>query len=248
VVILTNADRGGQLAYEVLRTIAHAYGWPDYGPLQRSVVPLSDADFAKFTGYYQPPNAPPGSLGYFHIYRDGSHFYSQITGQQPVEIFAESPSEFFASIVAAEISFDIGPAGEVDGLVLHQNARQMPWHKVSTQVAEGAIAKLQQRIKDNVPSPGTEAAIRHQIETLGRDEPDYNAMGPQLAQATRAQLPQIKDMFEKLGPLNSLTFTNVRPNGADLYFATFAHGHLECTVAPLSPDGKLLGDFFHIVP
>ena len=119
------------------------------------------------------------------------------------------------------------------------------WLNEQDSVAEADVAKLRQRIRDNTPSPGTEAALRHQIETLERGEPDYSAMGPGLAEATRQQLPQIKDLFKRIGVLKSLVFSKVLPNGADLYIATFEHGQLECMILPLSPTGRVTGDFFH---
>lgn len=238
-VIMTNGDRGGFLANEILRTVAYTYHWPDFAPLQRAMAPTASASLEKFMGYYQRGPA------YFHIYRDGSHYYSQITGQMPVEIFPEGPAEFFATIVAAELTFDTGPGGNVTGLVLHQNGLTLPWQRVSTATAEADIANLQRRIRDNTPSPGTEAALRHQIETLERGEPDYSAMAPGLAEATRQQLPQIRDLFKRLGGLKSLVFSKVLPNGADLYIAGFEHGQLDCMIAPLSPAGKVTGDFFH---
>jgi CubicO group peptidase (beta-lactamase class C family) len=35
VVVMTNSDSGGLLAQEVVRTIAHIYEWPDFGPAAR---------------------------------------------------------------------------------------------------------------------------------------------------------------------------------------------------------------------
>lgn len=241
-VIMTNSDRGGFVANQILRTLAYTYHWPDFTPLPRAIAQIAAVRLDKFIGYYQRGTA------YFHIYRHGSDYYSQITGQMPVQIFPEGPAEFFATIVAADLTFDIGPGGNVTGLVLRQNGLTIPWQRVSTAAAEADIDKLQQRIRDNTPSHGTEAALRHQIETLERGEPDYSAMGPGLAEATRQQLPQIKDLFKRMGGLKSLLFIKVLPSGADLYIATFEHGKLECMIAPLSPAGKVVGDFYHESP
>jgi len=35
---MTNSDNGGQLANEILRTIAHEYGWPDFQPSERTIT------------------------------------------------------------------------------------------------------------------------------------------------------------------------------------------------------------------
>ena len=207
-------------------------------------VPFDPQDFDKFVGYYQ---RIPGIPVFFHIYRNADSYYSQITGQMPVQIFPESADEFFATVVAAQLSFDVGPDRQVTGLVLHQNGMLIPWKRVSTTAFKAASARLQQRIKDNVPSSGTEAALRHQIATLERGDPDYSSMGPGLAEATRQQLPQLKELFKEVGALKSLTFSKVLPDGTDMYLATFEHGQLECTISPLL-DGKVTGDFYHLLP
>jgi hypothetical protein len=239
---MTNSDSGSLVGMQVLRTLAYTYHWPDFAPLQRAIAEIAAVRLDKFIGYYQR------GMAYFHIYRHGSDYYSQITGQVPVQIFPGGPARFFATVVAADLTFAIGPGGNVTGLVLHQNGLTIPWQRVSTVAAKAAVAKLQQRIRDKVPSPGTEAALRHQIETLERGEPDYSAMGPGLAEASRQQLPQIRDLFKRMGGLKSLVFSKVLPNGVDLYVATFEHGRLDCMIAPLSPAGKVVGDFYHEAP
>lgn len=208
-------------------------------------VPFNPKDFDKFAGYYQRfPEIPV----FVHIYRNADRYYSQITGQAPVQIFPESPSEFFATVAAAQISFDVGPGRQVTGLVLHQGGMLVPWKRVSTAAFEVASNRLQQRIKNKIPGAGTEAAMRHQIATLESGEPDYSSMGPGLAEATRQQLPQLKGLFKKLGALKSIALSKVLPNGIDMYLATFEHGQLECAISPLSPTGKVVGDFYHLLP
>ena len=38
VVIMTNGDNGGQLATEILRSVAYEYGWPDFQPVAKVPV------------------------------------------------------------------------------------------------------------------------------------------------------------------------------------------------------------------
>ena len=46
-------------------------------------------------------------------------------------LFAESETEFFLKVVDAQVTFTKNDAGEVDGLVLHQNGRDAPGRKVN---------------------------------------------------------------------------------------------------------------------
>jgi hypothetical protein len=208
-------------------------------------VPFNPADFSKFEGYYQYRH---GSA-FFHIFRTEGHYFSQITGQPAVDIFPESPTEFFATVVPAQISFDIGADGRVTQLVLHQNGYLRPWARSTKAANDAAEAALQQRVKDNKPSPGTEAAIHRQIESIERSgKALYAEMGLELAESAHDQSAQSAALFKRLGAFESLRFYKVLPDGRDDYLATFASGKLEVTVSPLSPDGKILGLFYHDVP
>ena len=103
--------------------------------------------------------------------------------------------------------------------------------------AADEAAVIAQRVKDQKQSPGTEAALRRNIEGLQRGEPDYEMMSPQLADITRQQLPQLKATMAQLGTLQSVTFTGVGPAGADIYQVKFEHGTTEWRIM-LGADGK----------
>jgi CubicO group peptidase (beta-lactamase class C family) len=182
------------------------------------------------------------------VWRDGRRFLTQLPEQPAVEQFPEKKGDFFSKVVDAQIAFNTDARGQVTSLVLHQNGRDQTATRTSDDAAEQILADLKRRIKENIPAPGTEAALLHQIETLERGEPDYDAMGPGLVEATRQQLPQITVLFKKVGALRALKFNKVLPNGSDLYLATFEHGEMECTITPLSLTGKVTGDFYHLLP
>jgi hypothetical protein len=90
-------------------------------------------------------------------------------------------------------------------------------------------------------SPGTEAALRRQIEGLQKSQPDYAEMSDALANATRQQLPSLEQTMARMGALKSITFSGVGPAGGDLYQVAFEHGQTEWQIAPLTPDGKIEG-------
>jgi beta-lactamase regulating signal transducer with metallopeptidase domain len=209
-------------------------------------VPFDPKDFDRFVGYYQLA----ASVGYFaHVWRSGDHFYTQLTGQGPVEQFPESPTEFFTTVVAAQWSFGIGPHGEVTAAVLHQNGLLSSWLRVSKATYDAGDAALQQRITKNQPSPGTEGAIRRQIEEMeGTGHALYAEMDPQLAAIAREQQQPLRADFKKWGALQSLRFFKVMPSGRDEYLATFAHAQVEVTIAPLSPDGRTGGLLYLEIP
>ena len=52
----------------------------------------------------------------------------------------------------------------------------------------------------------------------------------------RGQLRQIRNF----GRLPSLHFQGVAPDGMDLFDATFTKGHVQCWIAPLAADGRIV--------
>jgi hypothetical protein len=89
------------------------------------------------------------------------------------------------------------------------------------------------------PLPGTEAAARALVTSLGRGTPDYGSMTPEFAEVTRQQLPQLQSMVGSLGDIRSLKFVGPVAGG-DIYDVTFANGVLTVGVN-LAPDGKVAG-------
>jgi len=87
-------------------------------------------------------------------------------------------------------------------------------------------------------SPGTEAALRRDIEGLLKGEPPFDEMAPALAKATREQMPTMQPMLQSFGPLKSITFTGVGPGGADIYEVMFEGARTEWRIFPLM-DGKM---------
>lgn len=209
----------------------------------QTVVPFDPKDFDKFAGYYEL-----GPTAFLHVFRNGDHYFAQLTGQHPVENFPESATEFFATVVAAQISFVIGPNGRVTGLVLHQNGFLQPAQRVSEAAAKAAATKLQQRLSNNIPSPGTQASLLRYINSLETGRPNYDEMSSQMAAVVQAQLPMIEQIIHTLGAFQAMTFKGVSSSGFDVYDVTFAHGRAEWSIAPLSADGKVLARGFRELP
>jgi retinol-binding protein 3 len=88
------------------------------------------------------------------------------------------------------------------------------------------------------PLPGGEAAARRNIEDLVRGTPNYALMSKDLAEVTRAQLPRLQADMSKLGPIRSITFKQVAPDGLDVYKVTMANGAIESGIF-VSPNGRI---------
>jgi beta-lactamase regulating signal transducer with metallopeptidase domain len=203
-------------------------------------VPFSQANFDKYAGYYRFADVSM----FARVYRSTDRYYVEVTGKGPVEVFPESPTEFFATAVPAQVSFAADRDGQVTEMTLHQAGFLQTASRVSKAAYEAAAAKLQQRIAANEPSPGTQASLLLQLKGWEKGEPDYADMGAGLASASREQHEQMWTMIRYLGALKGLKFVTVNPNGWDVYLATFSEGTVKCLIAPLSSEGKVTGLFY----
>jgi beta-lactamase regulating signal transducer with metallopeptidase domain len=208
-------------------------------------VALDPKDFDRLQGYYAF-----AQMYFAHVFRTKDRYFIKLTDQAPREIFPESPTKFFATLVALQVSFVSDASGQVTGLVLHQDGFLRPARSVAPSAAVAAEAKLQARVKEDVPSPGTEAVLRRMIDGWEQGQPDYQDMGPVLAYANYLNRAKVHALMQKLGPLKSVEFETVAPNGWDVYDATFAHGRTRLNITPLafSPNGKVVAGYFSALP
>lgn len=184
--------------------------------------------------------------------RDGDHLYTQITGQDKIELFPENERKFFLKVVDAQVTFDVDAQGSATQMTLHQGGRDQVAPKLSEADAKTAMSDIEahaafvaKRFKDQTPLPGGEEIARKELEQLGAGKPDYDRMSPSLAAATRTQLPQMQSTISGLGELKSVSFKGVGPGGMDIYEAKFEHGSAEYRFM-LSSDGKIDGALFRL--
>jgi len=88
------------------------------------------------------------------------------------------------------------------------------------------------------PMAGSEQMLRQYIEALGRGEPNYDRMTPEVAMQTRQQLPFNQAILSRLGALRAISFRGVTGMGSDMYMAHFANGTAEWRIA-LVKDGTI---------
>jgi CubicO group peptidase (beta-lactamase class C family) len=118
-VVMTNSDRGGQLADEVMHSVAAEYGWPDYRPEVRSAIPVDPKVLAEYAGTYE---MRPGFDLVVTV--ENGQLMTQATGQSKFPVYAESETEFFP-LFPAEIEFVKDDQGKVTSLILHQGGHDI---------------------------------------------------------------------------------------------------------------------------
>jgi CubicO group peptidase (beta-lactamase class C family) len=121
IVVLTNAgttagpdDIGRHLLVPSL-PLLQAFAPP---PKTRIEAKVDPASFDRFTGRYQ---LAPSVL--LTVTREGPRFFAQLTGQQALEIFAESEKDYFLKVVDAQLTFETDAQNKAVAVVLHQNGK-----------------------------------------------------------------------------------------------------------------------------
>jgi CubicO group peptidase (beta-lactamase class C family) len=92
IAILTNSDNGARLASELMLTIARQYGWSGFPQTEKTVVHLSQADWARILGHYRLDRGGPGE---FDLVAQGDHIVVKSSQIPELELLAESPSKLF---------------------------------------------------------------------------------------------------------------------------------------------------------
>jgi len=127
--------------------ILHQYGLERPCPKTPEAVakPIEDAYAARFAEEHRPhkvaaidPQTLDAYVGTYQLWpkvfmtatREGDRLFMQVTGQNKFELFPYEKNDFFYTIVAAQISFEIGDDGKARKLTLHQNGWDTPAGRV----------------------------------------------------------------------------------------------------------------------
>lgn len=111
-VVMTNGDKGGRLAAEVLRSISAEYGWPGFRPRTKKVVTVEPASLAKLAGRYE---LDPGNT--IDIVLEGDKLMA-VDGEERIELYPESETRFFDLVEEHELWFFTGADGRVTHMVV----------------------------------------------------------------------------------------------------------------------------------
>lgn len=167
--------------------------------------------------------------------------FMQLTEAPLAEIYAKSKQDYFAKTVDAQITFITGNAGSASSLIHHQNGHDITAPRIDDALAKTLEDSLRERIKDKVPAPGSEAALRRHIDEMVSGKPNYELMTPDFAEIVRLNLARIQKRLVDLGRVETVEFKNVARDGSDLYQVTFQHGSVPWRIL-LNPDGKLASE------
>jgi CubicO group peptidase (beta-lactamase class C family) len=105
-VVMTGSDNGQTLITEVLRAIAQAYGWPDYKPVERTMVTLPLAGQLQYAGKFSAKDVLD-----FSIAVGDQHLIVTLPGGTSETLLTSSPTLFFVTAGLLQVRFDTPDSG-----------------------------------------------------------------------------------------------------------------------------------------
>ena len=180
-------------------------------------VTVEPAVLDSYAGFYRR-----GEHGVTTIWRDGQKLFidSPIPGSVgAVALHPTSESEFYPTHGAGyfQYTFLRDPQGTVSGVLLRVQGVEFISPRIDATTAEQLRAKLSERLQNQKPLPGSEAALRRLVEGIQAGNPPYEEMSAQLSQLVRMRLPLLQPLAAYLGAFRSIDFRGVESGGCDQY-------------------------------
>ncbi len=126
VVVMTNSDNGQVLIDEIIRSVAAAYKWPHFKPVERPLYRLDPSIYQRYVGRYE---ITPDYV--LDVKFEDYYLVIQPTGQAPTKFFVESETVFFSVDPFIRIQFRRDERGNVTHLVLWQQDFEQTARKIS---------------------------------------------------------------------------------------------------------------------
>jgi CubicO group peptidase (beta-lactamase class C family) len=235
VAVLTNGEKGGTLGSEVVRTVAQAYGWPNFQPARHHSVALPPSSLDGLAGVYRDPSGDTVVA----TRKKDDLFLVRIGGRNgPQRLYAQSRAKFVFDTEAdqnypesgeVQVTFQTTAGGKgrtlkevLDGSSVIFNAPRL-----SSADEQPVLEQLRQtslRYRKQVPAPGGAQALRHVMADVIRGRPEDSHVGPGLTEVLRTDRIANARLFSALGPILSVSYRGTSPGGYDTYRMSFAKG------------------------
>ena len=235
IMVNNNGSDSTRLTQDIVRTVAYAYDWPDFGPAQRTLTTIAPARFDRFVGAYRSES---GAL--LTLWREGQHLNARIWGEPASEIFPTSNREYFSRTSERMWGFSEA-GGSVTGVTLSEQGNERRFTRLDDREGRAAVERsieLESRIRNQRPAPGGEQALLESIAGVLNGSPNYAQMTPDWANVVRRELTGLQRVLGPYGPVKSASFKRVLPNGLDVYSVMFETGPRDLEIL-LAPDGRI---------
>jgi hypothetical protein len=168
------------------------------------------------------------------VRREGSHLFGQLRTFPAEELFADSETEFWTKLERigfrpARYTFVLDAQGQVTGFIEHNVSPEssFTWPRIDAETAQQILANNKAKFQSQIPTPGSEAALRRMIDGLRRGEPNYDEMAAWYGELTRQKASMYQLVLSSWGGVLAIEFRHVDDTGGDVYEVRQENGRSE---------------------
>jgi DNA-binding transcriptional MerR regulator len=208
-------------------------------------APISDVDervapdastLDRYIGHYFRNRA----LGVSTITRKDTKLVLEPIGQPALELEQTGEADFAIPKFDLVLHFERIEEGAAKRLAVWHRGMALRLEKTDAETAKVINQTIANRIKDRVPAPGSQQALRQMLDTGRAGNPDYALMSPHFAQVARGQLPYWQIVGQYFGAIVSIEFLRVSNQGWDIYKVQHENDVHQYRIA-MGDDGKVDG-------
>ncbi len=164
-------------------------------------------------GYYFRNRA----LGVSTITRKDTKLVLEPIGQPALELEQTGEADFAIPKFDLVLCFEQIEDAAAKRLVIWQRGIALRLERTDAETAEVIKRTIADRIKDRIPTPGSQEALREMLDRARAGNPNYDRMSPEFAQVARGQLRCWQIVGQFFGAIVSIEFLRVSNQGWDIY-------------------------------
>jgi DNA-binding transcriptional MerR regulator len=189
-----------------------------------------------YVGYYFRNRA----LGVSTITRKDTKLVLEPIGQPALELEQTGEADFAIPKFDLVLHFEEIEEGAAKRLVIRQRGTAIRLARTDAETAKVIKQTIADRIKERIPAPGSQEALRQMIDTGRAGNPNYDQMSPEFAQVVRGQLAYWQIVGQYFGAIVSIEFLRVTNQGWDIYKVQHENDVHQYRIA-MGDDGKVYG-------
>jgi DNA-binding transcriptional MerR regulator len=218
-------------SFEIITSTADAAN----GDADEQATPDASA-LDRYVGHYIRNRA----LGVSTITRKDTRLVLEPIGQPALELEQIGEADFALPKFDLALHFEQIEEGTAKELVIWQRGVALRLERTDAQIAKVIKQTIADRIKDRIPAPGGEEALRQMLDAGRAGNPHYDLMSPEFAQVARGQQQAWQIVGQYFGAIVSIEFLRVSDQGCDIYKVQHENDVHQYRIA-MGDDGKVHG-------
>jgi len=188
----------------------------------------------RYVGYYFRNRA----LGVSTFRRRGGKLVLEPIGQPALELEQTGEADFAIPKFDLVLHFEQVEEGSAKSLAIWHRGTALRLERTNAETAQAIKQAIADRIRDSVPAPGSQEALRQMLDTGRAGNPNYGQMSPEFAQVVRGQMPYWQIVGQYFGAIESIEFLRVSNQGWDIYKVQHENDAHQYRIA-MGDDGKV---------